>query len=360
MTGNPLGRLRKSTLMQISAVGLVVLSATTFPVESTASARSGPFVNAAAIAALIKSFTSTLTSKGEVDLSSIPGFANELLKSPGDHPSFSCVAGFQVLVARQVSCVMGDVKSRKVLVVFGDSHAWQWIDVLSKVATARKWKLVTFTKEGCPDANIVYPVPPEAAYPTSEWNKPYVQCQIWRNSAFSAIAAIHPYLIVSSGQDHPDATPSMAKGETDTLHRLIDAVTGHIRRHVLFIEDVPRSGYGSDGTVDSDVCLAASGLKVNYDSKDTAWSFADNPNVCYRSFFIANTIAKIRSAENSAASKLRVRQVDPRPWICNTSSASGLCPPVIGNVLTYFDSSHITDSYAYKLANLLGALLPAK
>jgi hypothetical protein len=41
--------------------------------------------------------------------------------------------------------------------------------------------------------------------------------------------------------------------------------------------------------------------------------------------------------------------VDPMPWFCALTS----CPVVIGNVLVYYDASHVTPEYARFLAPLL-------
>jgi serine/threonine protein kinase len=49
----------------------------------------------------------------------------------------------------------------------------------------------------------------------------------------------------------------------------------------------------------------------------------------------------------------RVTLIDPVPWLC-----TDFCPPVIGNVLAYRDSNHLTTTYARTVAPLLDAALP--
>ncbi len=45
--------------------------------------------------------------------------------------------------------------------------------------------------------------------------------------------------------------------------------------------------------------------------------------------------------------------IDPIPWFC----ADNLCPSVIGSMVAYRDTEHITTEYAAKLAGPLGAML---
>ena len=44
--------------------------------------------------------------------------------------------------------------------------------------------------------------------------------------------------------------------------------------------------------------------------------------------------------------------IDPTAWFCTDA-----CPAVIGNLLVYRDSNHMTTTYALALAPLLGARL---
>jgi hypothetical protein len=45
--------------------------------------------------------------------------------------------------------------------------------------------------------------------------------------------------------------------------------------------------------------------------------------------------------------------VDPTPWLCGRD-----CPLVVGNVLVYRDTNHLTSAYAEMLSPVLGASLP--
>jgi hypothetical protein len=49
----------------------------------------------------------------------------------------------------------------------------------------------------------------------------------------------------------------------------------------------------------------------------------------------------------------QVTVIDPVPWLCST-----VCPTVLGNLLVYRDSTHLTTAMAEALAPLLAARLP--
>ncbi|MFM9083706.1 MAG: acyltransferase family protein, partial [Actinomycetota bacterium] len=86
--------------------------------------------------------------------------------------SNGCHAGFGATVPKR--CVVGDENSDVVVGVYGDSHAAQWFPMFEKIAIKRKWKLIYYTKRGCPPAEIeVY---------SSVLGKVYRECGPWREN----------------------------------------------------------------------------------------------------------------------------------------------------------------------------------
>jgi hypothetical protein len=45
--------------------------------------------------------------------------------------------------------------------------------------------------------------------------------------------------------------------------------------------------------------------------------------------------------------------VDPEPWLCTTDK----CVAVIGRYLAYWDSFHVSDTYAAYLSTVMGTAL---
>jgi len=60
-----------------------------------------------------------------------------------------------------------------------------------------------------------------------------------------------------------------------------------------------------------------------------------------------------RQAIQDAATRAGVTVIDPTPWLC-----SRRCPLVVGDLLVYRDTNHLTTAYAQSLAPLLSRALP--
>ena len=84
------------------------------------------------------------------------------------------------------TCAFGDTASKTNIVLFGDSHAMQWVNPLTDIASANGWKLITMLKAACPAIDIVKP-------PNTQ------SCAAWRADALRQIAALHPSLVILAG-----------------------------------------------------------------------------------------------------------------------------------------------------------------
>jgi peptidoglycan/LPS O-acetylase OafA/YrhL len=77
-------------------------------------------------------------------------------------------------------CQLGNAPDGPRAVLFGDSHAAQWVPALVPVASARGLALVSWTKSSCPAADVTV------------WNKvaraAYRECDRWREAVFTALA----------------------------------------------------------------------------------------------------------------------------------------------------------------------------
>lgn len=77
-------------------------------------------------------------------------------------------------------CRLGGAPGDPRVVLFGDSHAAQWIPALLPVSKSRGSALVSWTKSSCPSADVTV------------WNKAargaYRECDLWREAVFAALA----------------------------------------------------------------------------------------------------------------------------------------------------------------------------
>ncbi|GAA2861640.1 acyltransferase [Actinoplanes cyaneus] len=225
-------------------------------------------------------------------------------------------------------CVYGDPASPTTVVLFGDSHAAQWFPAVERVAIEHRWKLVSLTKSSCSAADLRL------------WHggrlREYTECARWRASAMARFAALKPSLVVigSSFNYRPvDTARDEGAQWTAAWRRTFGAFTGMGAR-VALIKDTP---YFDERVP---VCLARQARLKRI-------------NRCGASV----TEALRGPAQRAALAGLtdpRVTQIDPVPWLCSAT----FCPAVVGNVLVYRDSNHLTTTYAQTVSPLLDRALP--
>ena len=87
-----------------------------------------------------------------------------------------------------IECELGDTQSDKVIAVFGDSKAQQWLPVLNKIGEKQGWKVVPLLKAGCSPAFIN----PFLVFLGRE----YHECNIWRESALEKLINLKPDLVI--------------------------------------------------------------------------------------------------------------------------------------------------------------------
>ena len=88
------------------------------------------------------------------------------------------------------TCVVGAPEGDIDIVLFGDSHALQWLPALTADAEVRGWRITTLTKAACPPARILSARKEDAAG---------ASCERWRDRAFDWLASERPDLIALTG-----------------------------------------------------------------------------------------------------------------------------------------------------------------
>ncbi|GIE93653.1 acyltransferase [Paractinoplanes rishiriensis] len=231
--------------------------------------------------------------------------------------------------AAPAGCVYGDPAGDTTVVLFGDSHAAHWFPALEQIAVSHRWRLVELTKSSCSAADV--PLWHDSLKRT------YTECTAFHRSAIARIQALKPDLVVIGSSFN--YTPARPAGDPAALWRSAwDRTFDQVRRsgaRVAAIADTPYMG----GSVPE--CLA---------KPDNA-AKAGN---CTRSRRSALRGLDQREVFLSYAGGRRAEIINPLAWFC-----TDVCPPVIGNVLVYRDSNHMTTAYAEALVPLLAARLSA-
>ena len=226
-------------------------------------------------------------------------------------------------------CVFGKVNGSKSIVLFGDSHAAQWFPAVRAVADAHGWRLVSLTKRGCPAADVT----PN----NSTVKREYTECPAWRANALARIAKEHPDVVVTTGitgyamtingarNDGAAAEELLRKGWVRTLQKLVPMTT-----QVIALRDTPELGR------DPVDCVSANLDRLDRCTRPRSAALPDHLPL-----------------DDAARAVAHVDFVDLSDAFC----IGGVCPSVIGNVLVYRDSDHITATYSRTLAARLSAVL---
>jgi peptidoglycan/LPS O-acetylase OafA/YrhL len=228
--------------------------------------------------------------------------------------------------ARVRECTFGDTTSAVTVVLFGDSHAAQWLPAVERAALERGWKVVTMLKGLCPASRVTVFNP--------HLRRASPECAQWRASALLRIAELRPAAVVQASWDgyvrHPLIDDSFARLTTDqwgegtrsTLRALTAGGTP-----VLLVRDAPSPG------VDVPVCLSRGSTCT-----------ANREQGLHEGVF---------QAERAAARGLPVAILDLTDRFCDAT----LCRAEADGVIRYFDANHITASYAAALSPAFAAAL---
>jgi hypothetical protein len=231
------------------------------------------------------------------------------------------------LVLESPECVYGDPDSDTTVVLFGDSHALQYAPALTPVAEENGWRLVVLSRGGCTPADVNIGT----------------LCTQWRSSALRRIRDEQPDMIVLA---------------TSTTGKL-DMLTADGKK-VAAPESVPLHEQGMIRTIrklqKTGATMVMMGDQVQGPSvpdplpHQCVGDNLDNLRACA----FPNEPPLDRYFDTRAARKTGIQLISPVPKLCNDE----ICPSVIGNVLVYRDSYHMSATYAETLAPWLGSRLP--
>jgi hypothetical protein len=207
------------------------------------------------------------------------------------------------------------------IALVGNSHAGQWLPALQVIAADRGYRIVTHLASQCASADLRQTFLTEA---NSE------ACQEWVRRTTADLVEEQPDLVVMSnrisvpavGHTLADSRGLYAAGLRRVVTRLLGAGLP-----VLAIRDTPAPG------VPIPTCVAEH--EDNYaecDGTRAQW-LPDDP-----------VIDVVRALHRD-----RLRAVDLTDHICE----SVVCRAVNGGVITYFDGSHLTATFAHTLAAYL-------
>jgi peptidoglycan/LPS O-acetylase OafA/YrhL len=236
-----------------------------------------------------------------------------------------CLQGEHVAAVKP--CVYGDTANPTLTVALvGDSMAGNWWEPLRDIATRQHWKLVTELHATCDwTATQLYDPVNKGAYPT---------CHAWgANVLNDLVSRVHPDVVITTSladmttMAHPKvgsaARADVGAGEATYWSQL--------EAHgipVIGIQETPAMT-----SIDVPTCVAKYGPAGRKCTLPRAKAVDADPPTSY--------------AAKALSGKVPV--IDMNSLICGPVQ----CSPVVGNVLVYMDSHHLTESYGTTLAPFL-------
>ena len=207
-------------------------------------------------------------------------------------------------------CEYGDTSSDRTIVLYGDSHAAQWLPAFDLIGKRQGIKIVSLTKSSCPSAEVIKEL--TAQYDVDD-------CQEFRDSSIARIKTIQPLAVVLAGMQPfyaPYSTESALRWWLAGEAKALDRING-LTRFPIYLTDTPLP------QLDVPDCLAAGRKKACDTSRPISGDVAPG--------FIP---------------------INPTPWLCTET-----CPAVVNGMIAYRDKSHLTVEMSKHLSRELESSL---
>jgi len=310
-------------MMPVVAILATVLAGSTFVEGSSASASGSVATNAQVLAAVKAAQSIT-----RVPANLAPALTNENdieVLNTGVCPAHYSAPKVGLDPLHFGECVYGNPSGKRLLDIFGDSHAGMWLTAIRYAAARTGWKVRIFYFPGCPA--------PDLTFYSAQSNAPNTGCNTFRTDAIAAIRKTHPAMVVVtsasfSQQVSKGVIATSAQWETGLSKTL--SMFKMPGTQLVVMGDIPILAQ------DDPTCLAAHETDVH---------------ACTTPVAAAETGVYV-SAEEQAASANGADYIPTEQWICTQ-----LCVPIVGHIRVYNDQYHISATYAKYLSGAVQAAL---
>jgi peptidoglycan/LPS O-acetylase OafA/YrhL len=220
------------------------------------------------------------------------------------------------------SCEFGDPDATIRVALIGDSHSASWFPALDAVATQNGWSLTTYFKASCEFSNAAGDVGPGPS------------CEKWNVQLQKDLAKIDPYDYIFTAHRSTEVPLDAPTDATYTaaMKTFTDAWQPQIYRGttIVAIKDVPLM------TDDTPTCV------VDNLPSTTACNLPQDETLAYRD-----------PMYDAADGRPGVVRLDFSRYFC----ADDECLTVVGGVVVWRDSNHLTATYSTSLAPVLAGKL---
>ena len=224
-------------------------------------------------------------------------------------------------------CVFGDPRADRTVVLAGNSHAGQWLPALQQIADDQHLRIVTLLASQCALSDV------RQQFDTTAHS---TACLSWVRRVTERVSQLHPDLVVMSNRISVGAEGSTVEGSqqryADGYRAVLDAWRA-AGVHTLVVRDTPAPSFAVP-----DCVAQKKGAYRDCDGTRATWLPAAPEK---------GVVAALHSP--------LITFTDLTDHICGPK----VCSAVTGGVLTYFDGSHLTATYATTLARYLGPVVEA-
>jgi peptidoglycan/LPS O-acetylase OafA/YrhL len=232
---------------------------------------------------------------------------------------------------KPVDCVYGDPDASRTAVLFGDSHAAQWLPALDTYARTQGLRLENHTKSAC--SPVLLPLWERSL------RREYDECFAWRSAVLKRLAKDPPeVLFVGSSRDYEvwdggavlqtrEIYPAWQEALGETLRELAE-----VAGRVVLMAETPFINF------DPVDCLA-----------DPKVSGCDPPTRA-----VVDT--RYATLEATAAGAAGATVLSANELLCPGAT----CPVVVDDTVVFRDAHHVTATYMTQLAQPIGNLLEGR
>jgi len=213
-------------------------------------------------------------------------------------------------------CLGGNQNSKKLIVLYGDSHASMWMTAVDAIAKNQNYKVLLLAKLACPIL--------QKTIWSYQLDRPFTECDEWNTKAIELIKSLTPdYLLVTN-----QWKPAVQDGKKDDFGT-----------NTLWGEEFPKA-LANLKTIANKVVVIGNNPSMATDPLRCASKPKQNLLLC-ASFTPNADNHIINKIESDAAKSLGIPYVDTVSIACSKT----LCPVVINGYFVYFDQWHFTDQY---------------
>jgi len=230
------------------------------------------------------------------------------------------------LAAKPIPCVYGSARSKRTVVLFGDSNAASWTPALDAVFKTLGYRLDLFGFIGCTTAPVTETATSQPGFP-GQWQL----CNTWHKSLPAAVRALKPVAVI-------DAASPWVSGDLTEDQQWVGAMKWAFDEMTLGRPRTARIELGTTPLFPSSVPTCLQAHPTNIQSCGVDYSSA------------SSLYAWLLARDTKIAATSHATLLPSWQWFCYASK----CSPVIKNFMVMIDRDHTSTPFVMFLQ---GALL---